>query len=282
MSTAYLEILQLYNDVGDLTAFIKALAPAAEPELNIPAGTLSLDGSALSQAVAEQTVIQKKNESYLRHLANIKIQFTQLNNLSNSTVATSDKSKFMGSPLLLGDFDFANVEPAAGILNHRTRTTYRDEPVEWRIGLLTDLLRSAKPEGFRAAQCLGYIKILYLDEATRFGIVFKEPLIYGAQSKIATLQDFLKRQPYPSLTARLALCAVLARCVHSLHAVNWLYKALRLDNILFNSTFDEPSLTEPFLSGFELSRPSNIDQLTEKPGFDPLKDIYRHPNAQSS
>jgi hypothetical protein len=25
-----------------------------------------------------------------------------------------------------------------------------------------------------------------------------------------------------------------------------------------------------------------MDQLTEKPGFDPLKDIYRHPNAQSS
>jgi hypothetical protein len=52
--------------------------------------------------------------------------------------------------------------------------------------------------------------------------------------------------------------------------------------ILYSSLSELPSLNEPFLSGFELSRPSIMDQLTEKPGFDPLKDIYRHPNAQSS
>jgi hypothetical protein len=95
-----------------------------------------------------------------------------------------------------------------------------DEQVEWRIGLLTDLLRSAKPGGFRAARCLGYIKILHTDDATRFGIVFEEPLIHSAEFKIATLRDLLERQPHPSLSARLVLYAVLARCVHSFHAVN--------------------------------------------------------------
>ncbi|RDL34652.1 Uncharacterized protein BP5553_07780 [Venustampulla echinocandica] len=301
MSTAYLEILQLRNDIGDLTTLVKALAPAAETELNIHAGTLNVESNALSQAVAEQTAIQKKKESYLRHLANIKIQFTKINNLSNSTLATSDHSKLIDSPLSLGDFDFAEVASEAGILQRRTRTTYRgrrvwiewkeipatgpiavNEQVEWRIGLLTDLLRSAKPEGFRAARCLGYIKMLYTDDATLFGIVFEEPLVYSAESKIATLRDLLERQPHPSLSARLALCAVLARCVHSLHAVNWLHKGLRPDNVVFFSSSELPSLDEPFLSGFELSRPSIMDQLTEKPGFDPVKDIYRHPNAQSS
>jgi serine/threonine protein kinase len=132
------------------------------------------------------------------------------------------------------------------------------------------------------ARCLGYIKIPQTDDATRFGIVFEEPLIHGAESKIVTLQDLLERQPHPSLSARLALCAVLARCVHSFHAVNWLHKALQPDNIIFFSSSELPSLNEPFLSGFELSRPSIMDQLTEKPRFDPLQDIYRHPNAQSS
>lgn len=301
MSTAYLEILQLRNDVGDLTALVKALAPAAETELRVPSGTLSLEGSTLSRAVAEQMALQKKKESYLSHLANIKIQFTKINDLSNSTAATSDRSKFIYSPLSLSDFDSANVAAEGGILQHRSRTTYRgrrvwiewkdipatgtitvDEQVEWRIGLLTDLLRSAKPEGFRAARCLGYIKILYTDNATRFGIVFEEPLIHGAESKIATLQGLLERQLYPSLSARLGLCAVLARSVHSFHAVNWLHKALRPDNILFFSSSELLSLNEPLLSGFELSRPSIMDQLTEKPGFNPIKDIYRHPNAQSS
>ncbi|RDW69767.1 hypothetical protein BP6252_08787 [Coleophoma cylindrospora] len=301
MSTAYMEILQLRNDVGDLTALVKALSPAAETKSNNPATTLILEGGALSQAVAEQTAIQKKKESYLRHLASIKIQFNKINSLSNSTVAISDYRKFIDSPLSLGDFGFVDVAPEAGTRQHRTRTTYRGrrvwiewkdipatgpiavvENVEWRTGLLTDLLRSAKPEGFRAAQCLGYIKILHTDDATQFGIVFEETLIHGTESKIATLQDLLEGQPYPSLSARLALCTVLARCVHSLHAVNWLHKALRPDNIIFFSSSGLPSLNEPFLSGFELSRPSIMDQLTEKPKFDPLKDIYRHPNAQSS
>ncbi|KAH8589492.1 hypothetical protein B0O99DRAFT_599789 [Bisporella sp. PMI_857] len=283
MSTAYLEILQLRNDIGDLTALVQAPAPAAESELNIPAGTPNLENNALPQAVAQQTVMQKK-ESYFRRLANIKIQFTKINNLSNSTVATSD-----------------HMAPEAGILQQRTRTTYRgrrvwiewkdtpaigpiaaDEQVEWRIGLLTNLLRSAKPKGFRAARCLGYIKILHTDNAARFGIVFDEPLIHGTESNIATLRDLLGQRPRLSLGARLALCAVLARCVHSLHAVNWLHKGLQPDNILFFSSSELPSLNEPFLSGFELSRPSIMDQLTEKPGFDPRKDIYRHPNAQSS
>jgi len=129
---------------------------------------------------------------------------------------------------------------------------------------------------------LGYIKILHTDNATRFGIVFEEPLIHGAESKIATLQDLLERQLHPSLSVRLGLCTVLARCVHSFHAVNWVHKALRPENILFFSSSELPSLNEPFLSGFELSRPSIMDQLTEKLGFDPIKDIYRHPNAQSS
>lgn len=302
MSTAYLEILQLRNDVGDLTSLVKALAPATETMLNISAGTLSLENNALSQAVVEQRAIQMKKESYLRHLTKIKIQFTEMNNLSNNIVATSDHSKFIANLLSLGDFelDFVKIAPEAGILQHRTRTTYRgkrvwiewkdipatghiviDEQVEWRIGLLTDLLRSAKPEGFRAARCLGYIKILH-DDTTRFGTVFEEPLICGTESKIITLQDLLGQEPHPSLSARLTLCAIIARCVHSLHAINWLHKSLRPDNIVFFSSSEKPNLNEPFLSGFEMSRPSIMDQLTEKPGFDPLKDIYRHPNAQSS
>ena len=301
MSTAYLEILQLRNDVGDLTALVKALTPAAESELNIAAGILNLKDNALSQAVAEQIAIQKKKESYLKHLADIKIQFTKINNLSNSSVAISDHSKFIGSPLSLDDFDFVDVAPESEILQHRTRAKYQgrrvwiewkdipdtgpiavDERAEWRIGLLTDLLRSAKPEGFRAARCLGYIKILHTDDATQFGVVFEEPSIHSAESNIVTLRDLLEKQPYPSLSARLALCAVLARCVHSLHAVNWLHKALQPENIVFFSSSKLSSLNEPFLSGFELSRPSIMDQLTEKPSFDPFKDIYRHPNAQSS
>lgn len=52
---------------------------------------------------------------------------------------------------------------------------------------LTDLLRFVKPDGFRAPPCLGYVKIVESDHATRFGIVFEKPSIDGAQSDVVTL-----------------------------------------------------------------------------------------------
>jgi hypothetical protein len=129
MSTAYLEILQLRNDVGDLKSLVKVLAPAAEATLNIPTVTLDLESNAFSRAVAEQMATQKKKESYLRHLANIKIQFTKASNLSDSIVPPFNHSQFTDGLLSEGDFGFLGLAPEAGNLQRRTRTTYRGRRV---------------------------------------------------------------------------------------------------------------------------------------------------------
>ena len=146
---------------------------------------------------------------------------------------------------------------------------------------MTELLRAVKPDGFRTAPCLGYVRIVESDYQTRFGIVFEKLLTDSVQSDIITLRDLLGQNSKPSLNRRISLCAVIAHYIHSFHAVNWLHKALRPDNIIFFSSSGPPDLRAPFVSGFELSRPSIIDQMTEKPAFDPSKDIYRHPNTQS-
>lgn len=158
----------------------------------------------------------------------------------------------------------------------------QSEQIGRQIGLLTDLLRSVKPDGFRAPPCLGYVKVVDSDYLTRFGIVFEKPPTDSAQSNIVTLRDLLGQNSKPSLSRRISLCAVVAHCIYSFHAINWLHKALRADNIVFFSSPGPPDLSAPFVSRFELSRPSMIDQMTEKPAFDPSKDIYRHPNTQSS
>jgi hypothetical protein len=298
MTTAYLEILQLRNDVVDLAALIKALSPAAGDQHNLPPGADPVS-NALSQAVMEEQATQDKKKIYLRHLAEVKIKLTEMNQLNHNT-ATPDFNQFTNTELPQTDFQFEEGMHEAENLQKRTRATYRgrsvwiewkdipegnairpdDVQIQWRICLLTDLLRSVKPNGFRAAPCLGYIKIVDADDATRFGVVFEGPS--PTQSEITTLRELLGRSPKPSLSARVALCAVLARCLHSLHAVNWVHKALRADNIIFFSSSGSSDLDAPFVSGFELSRPSNMEQWTEKPGFEPAKDIYRHPNAQSS
>jgi hypothetical protein len=298
MTAAYLEILELRNDVVDLTALVVALSPAAEYQRNLPPGADPVS-NALSQAVAEEQAAQDKKKSYLKRLAQVKIQLTEINELDH-TAGAPDFSSFINAQLPLIDFQFEEEMPKPENLQQRTRAIYRgrgvwiewkdvsagsairpdDVQIQWRIGLLTDLLRSVKPDGFRAAPCLGYVKTADGDDATRFGVVFEGPST--TQSRITTLRELLEQTPKPSLSARVALCAALARCIHGLHAVNWLHKALRADNIVFFSSSSSSNLDTPFVSGFELSRPSIMDQWTEKPEFEPAKDIYRHPNAQSS
>ncbi|USP81395.1 hypothetical protein yc1106_08669 [Curvularia clavata] len=291
VATAYLEILQLRNDVGSLTALVKALSPdvgSQETPMN----------DALSQAVAREQTTQDKGKSYLRRLTQLKIRLTATNELTSTGMAP-DSDDFLDAQLAVADFCFDEDVPARCSVT-RIHATYRGKRVwiEWknawpgsvvcpnegqiqrRISLLTDLLRYNKPDGFRAAPCLGYIKTVDTGEATRFGVVFEGPS--AQRFEVTTLRDLLGRAPKPSLNVRMALCAALARCVHSLHAVSWLHKALRPDNIVFFTSQTSNNLDKPFVSGFELSRPSDIDQWSEKPEFDPAADIYRHPNAQSS
>ena len=244
---------------------------------------------------------QEKRKRYLKQLAEIKVQSTILSQLNSKAMVASD-SKFIGYPLPLGEFVFAEGALEYDTLQQRTNAIYQGGSVwiEWKavpasngldsdneqigrwISLLTDLLRSIKSDGFRAPPCLGYVKVIDSDYVIRYGIVFKKPLTDGVQSDIVTLRELLRREPKPSLSTCMSLCAVLARCVQSFHTVNWLHKALRADNIVFISLSRQPDLSAVFVSGFKLSRPSNIDQITEKPGFDPSKEIYRHPNTQSS
>lgn len=301
MNTNYLEILQLRNDVVSLTTLVKALTPTAENQPKSIHGNIGPENNILSQTVAEETATQEKRKKYLKQLVEIKIQFTRMSQL-NSNAMVTPVSKFIGTPLPLGEFVFADGALERDTSQQRTSAIFQGdrvwiewkdipagsglgpeiEQVERRIGLLTDLLRFVKPDGFRAPPCLGYVKIVDSDDTIRFGIVFKKTSTDDAQSDIITLRELLGREPKPSLSTRIVLCAILARCIHSFHAVNWLHKALRANNIVFLWSPGPPNLSAPFVSGFELSRPSMIDQMTEKPRFDPSKDIYRHRNTQST
>ncbi|KAL5349221.1 hypothetical protein ACLOAV_005509 [Pseudogymnoascus australis] len=300
MDTTYLEILQLRNDVVSLKDLVKALTPMEENRQDHLHGKIDTENNSLSQAAGEETKTEQNRKSYLKQLAKIKIQFTTLNTLNGKDIIAIDLGKFTGNALPLGDFEFTKGTLKCDSPQQRISATYQggsvwiewkdvprvnnsedDKLVESRIGLLTDLLHSVKPDGFRAPPCLGYIKLLDGDHA-RFGIVFRNVLAHSTKSSIVTLRELLGRCPKPSLSSRISLCAVLARCIHSFHAVNWLHKALRADNIIFLSSPDQHNLNAPYVTGFELSRPSIMDQMTEKPRHDPSQDIYRHPNAQSS
>ncbi|KAK0304463.1 hypothetical protein LTR82_017176 [Friedmanniomyces endolithicus] len=274
MTATYLEVLQIRNDMESLAGL----------------------------AVAYETEAQESQKEYLKQLVEVRIQHTRVTQLSSESSTSPGSKRFIGTLLESDEVRFAKRDLEQGAIQARAHATYqgRDVWVEWkhvpysggwagsrkytehRNGLLAGLLRHEKPVGFRALPCLGYIKSRDGDDGIRFGIVFEKPAGEGAGSEPSALRDLYEQRSKPSLSARIMMCAVLARCVHSFHAVNWLHKGLQSNNLIFfASAVHGQDLSRPFVSGFETSRPDTADEMTEKPTPDPFADIYRHPYAQS-
>ena len=303
MSTTYLEVLQIRNDMESLVGLVKALYPTTQNLQNYGASAVGADSNPLCLAIAQETEAHERKKEYLKQLVEVKIQHTRMDQLASESSLSSGSSKFLGTLLKLDEFGFADEGLNWDTMQRRVNATYQsrtvwvewkyipdsgnsttsNEKIEYRIGLLTGLLCRKKPIGFRAPSCLGYIKDVDGDNGARFGIVFDNPASEYTSSELFTLRELCEQRSKPSLSARILMCAVLAQCIHSFHAVNWLHKGLQSSNIIFfASSADGQDLSRPFVSGFELSRPSTVDKMTEKPTFDPFADIYRHPDAQSS
>ncbi|KAM4055233.1 prion-inhibition and propagation domain-containing protein [Hirsutella rhossiliensis] len=170
------------------------------------------------------------------------------------------------------------------------------EDIVDRVRKLASLLHhSPKPDAFRTPHCLGYFDKADPDVAEddvdvldkRLGLIFERPNgdeLDGALPPVSLhdiLQDTTIRKP--RVTERVKLAHALSNCLLYLHAVNWLHKGLRSHNVLFFRTHaGHVDLHQPYLSGFDFSRPGGSDEMTDVPGDDAEHDLYRHPLTQSN
>tara|TARA_R110002003_G_scaffold55_2_gene4933 strand:- start:14700 stop:16550 length:1851 start_codon:yes stop_codon:yes gene_type:complete len=144
---------------------------------------------------------------------------------------------------------------------------------------------------FRAPHCLGYFVDESEDRESRFGLVFEKPASVPPSTTPTTLRTLIEQSnatyEVPSLTDRITLMRLLAETVERLHAVDWLHKGLRSGNILFFQKVSDTGALEinyadPYISGFDYSRPATNDDMTERPTDNAWADIYRHPTVQST
>lgn len=183
-----------------------------------------------------------------------------------------------------------------------------DPKIRTRVQKLAALLKqNNRKVRFRAPHCLGYFVDESDERESRFGLVFEKPADVPEGTMPTTLRSLIEasmagRAEVPSLTERVRLMKALAETVERLHAVDWLHKGLRSANILFfaarkstsatNSDDEEEAeeqinitsinFSDPYISGFDYSRPATSDDMTERPTDNPRADIYRHPTVQST
>ncbi|EAA28522.1 hypothetical protein GE21DRAFT_4596 [Neurospora crassa] len=163
-----------------------------------------------------------------------------------------------------------------------------------RVRKLAALLNhTPKPEEFRTPHCLGFFdKAAGINGAEddddirnmRLGLVFERPQEDNLHTSLppVSLHDLLATSRKPRVTDRIRLAHAISNCLFYLHAVNWLHKGLRSQNIIFFRTSSgHVDYAKPFLSGFDFSRPARADEETDIPD-DAEHNLYRHPLAQST
>ncbi|EWC44843.1 hypothetical protein DRE_00902 [Drechslerella stenobrocha 248] len=160
--------------------------------------------------------------------------------------------------------------------------------IEDRVRKLATLLHNKqKPTEFRVPDCMGSV---HQPDLERFGYVFRWPVINNTpEHRDSDLPVSLYRllrtiECPPPLRTRLATMRAVPTSISYVHATNWLHKGLQSENIVFRSSQTptcQPLLVEPFVSGFEYSRPAEAGERTERPTANSLHhELYRHPYAQ--
>ena len=162
--------------------------------------------------------------------------------------------------------------------------------IDRRVKQLATLLSiKDKPPLFKAPFCIGYV---YddRDESRHYALAYKiEIPPHSKYLGMCTLRDILDTNPVPSLDKRLGLASALADSLFYLHAVSWLHKGIRSDNVLFmryqsattNLRADDSTMADlnsPIMSGFDYSRPDLVDEQSFRNTRTPSHDLYSHPD----
>ena len=151
-----------------------------------------------------------------------------------------------------------------------------------RTANLTKILnRDLSLLNFSVLQCVGY-----LDHNTNItGYAFRLPPDTLPGQQPLTLHQLLTNVKsggdIPSLGERFELAKALVSTVFEIHNIGWVHKNIQPKNILFwpkQGTNGEPNIMKPYLLGFDISRPDQPGETSEKPPYSPEDDLYRHPD----
>ena len=293
----YLEMVQVRTSVDELTHLVTAAMLLQDRDSGEPSSSS----------------IRRRNEKVLASLAEFKTlraaeeASSNLESLRDDHTVKSTKLRYSSMTIIYED-----TETLDGTSPNRARTEGKYIPsegaqhdvwIEWkpykarrdrhnrdipikenvkRVQELVALLQSEKPREFCSPRCLGFFDdrddTVQSEHDYRFGLVFENP---SADIGPVSLRQLLTG-PKVSLTDRISLAHRISTCVLYLHAVNWLHKGLRSDNILFVSNQKPIALSEPYLTGFEYARPDRDGETTTGGEVDNCWQLYVHPDYQGS
>lgn len=125
----------------------------------------------------------------------------------------------------------------------------------------------------------------YLEDDDRFGLISKMPEFADKMKPPRTLHHLITQpnsdgsMPRPPLEDRIQLALTLSKSIYLFHVVRWFHKNINSLSVVFFQSGGNPEASSaivPFITGFDVSRPSASIDLTETPG----EGIYLHPELR--
>lgn len=289
----YLEMVQVRASVEELTQLVSAALFLEESGSNRSAvGAVRRRNDMALASLARFKILNAINynprgmkpPNYDAILDSTRKRYSQV---SYDGHITGNNTRTMGRFCLEGDaIDPVWIEwkPYKEVWNQALHKQVPSRENIKRVKALVALLACNKPVEFCVPPCLGYFDDRddsnHSQHDFRFGLIFKNPEWVAPDVEPVSLHHLIRTMPMPSLTDRIALAHKLAVCVLYLHAVNWLHKAIRSENVLLFSSTSSPELSKPYLSGFSYARPDRPDESTTGDGLDNWAELYLHPDYQ--
>ena len=155
-----------------------------------------------------------------------------------------------------------------------------------RTANLTKILNSdLRPLSVSILHCVGYLN----QNANVTGYAFRLPPEVAPGQASTNFHQLLTRvksgSEIPDLGERFDLAKALVFTVFEIHNIGWMHKNIQPKNILFwpkSGTDNEPKVSRPYLMGFDIARPNEPGEVSEKPPIRPEDDLYRHPDYKGS
>lgn len=155
-----------------------------------------------------------------------------------------------------------------------------------RMNKLASLpIRQNKSNSSGVLGCEGY---LHEEGSHRFGMIspFPEGTSKNPRVQPVTLDELIRNNPdsdsiqRPLLENVFRLAEKLVFCVSEFHSNGWFHKNICSRNIFFFQivdTEDTVNAAEPYMIGFNHSRPDKTGVITLKPSLHHSSNIYQHP-----
>jgi serine/threonine protein kinase len=143
---------------------------------------------------------------------------------------------------------------------------------------LARLLRKAGEHEFRTLQLKSYA---WDPDHTQCVFIFEYPAHSGNIMPQSLYDLICSTEPdfKLELGQRFHLARTVASSIGALHCDGWLHKSIRAEAIkfFFDERINKWHISEPYLTGFEMSRPDSATTGFEATALDVEFDVYRHP-----